>query len=59
MPRASATAAAIAASASRHALGAAAMLGPIGISQSSRKAWTLITLAPFRAAWRMRCANSG
>ena len=46
-------------SASTQALGATAMLGPIGISQSSRRACTLITLAPFLAAWRMRCAKSG
>ena len=42
------------------ALGAAAMLGPIGISQSSRTACTLMHLGALAcAAWRRRCANSG
>ncbi len=51
--------AAMSASAWIQPLGATARLGPMGISQSSRRACRLITLAPFFAAWRRRWAKSG
>lgn len=58
-PLAAAITPAMSASACGHALGATATLAPIGISQSSRSACTLMTLAPRLVAARRRTASSG
>ena len=59
-PCCAATAAATSASDCSQALGAAIRLLPIGIAQSSSQRMQADgSVAPLRAAWRRRCANSG